>query len=111
MWCREEDDSCADVQQLKHRGGDHQVVEVALARLDGEADDAEQVPNYSKQSNHSLEYGILIISYMCQNVWNGVWGSLLKQERTTFHRGAIMKKHLSCKFEHWKCLELNIYSA
>ena len=34
---------------------------IALARLDGEADDAEQVPNYSKQSNHSLEKGLLII--------------------------------------------------
>ena len=34
----------------------------------------------------------------------------LLKSQTQFHRGTIMKKRLSCKFEHWKCLELNIYS-
>ena len=58
MWYGEECDGRADVQQLKHRGGDHQVVEVALARLNGEADDAEYVAKYSSKGCYNLELAI-----------------------------------------------------
>ena len=37
--------SSGDVQQLEHRRGQHQQVEAALIRLEGEGDDTKDVTN------------------------------------------------------------------
>ena len=48
--------SSGDVQQLKDRSEQHEVVEVALVRPQGEGDYAAEVTNHPRESNNNLGF-------------------------------------------------------
>ena len=48
--------SSGDVQQLKGRSEQHQVVEVALITPQGEGDYAAEVTNHTGESNNNLRF-------------------------------------------------------